>query len=157
MFCILTEHFQANCACQINIVKRIFLCQNLQTIPTVITWTCVNVLTVATVRQCKEHKQHIVLYSWRTQYLFLRVLPFNSSHSYPDVVAPCFGLHPLQGGEGPEQRSVKPQVVKQSALHPAFDHFTSLILRVTVSRLLSGVWAEDTEGGRAGFWGLWRR
>ncbi|XP_053301772.1 putative deoxyribonuclease tatdn3 [Pleuronectes platessa] len=28
---------------------------------------------------------------------------------YPDVVAPCFGVHPLQGGEGPEQRSARPQ------------------------------------------------
>uniref|UniRef100_A0A3P9C4X6 TatD DNase domain containing 3 n=1 Tax=Maylandia zebra TaxID=106582 RepID=A0A3P9C4X6_9CICH len=28
---------------------------------------------------------------------------------YPDLVAPCFGIHPLQAAEGPQQRSVKPQ------------------------------------------------
>lgn len=60
------------------------------------------------------------------------------SRSYPDLVAPCFGIHPLQGGEGGEQRSARPQVVKQSAPHPSLRCFTLLILRVTVSRLLSG-------------------
>ncbi|XP_044025143.1 putative deoxyribonuclease tatdn3 [Siniperca chuatsi] len=38
---------------------------------------------------------------------FARVLQLQER--YPDVVAPCFGIHPLQGGGGPEQRSVKPQ------------------------------------------------
>lgn len=38
---------------------------------------------------------------------FDRVLQLQES--YPDLVAPCFGLHPLQGGGGPEQRSVRPQ------------------------------------------------
>ncbi|XP_031721924.1 putative deoxyribonuclease tatdn3 isoform X3 [Anarrhichthys ocellatus] len=38
---------------------------------------------------------------------FDRVLQLQER--YPRLVAPCFGLHPLQGGEGPEQRSVKPQ------------------------------------------------
>ncbi|XP_018538467.1 putative deoxyribonuclease tatdn3 isoform X1 [Lates calcarifer] len=38
---------------------------------------------------------------------FNRVLQLQ--HRYPDLVAPCFGIHPLQGGGGPEQRSVKPQ------------------------------------------------
>lgn len=30
------------------------------------------------------------------------------SHRYPDLVAPCLGLHPLQAAGG--QRSVRPQV-----------------------------------------------
>uniref|UniRef100_A0A3Q4GPQ2 TatD DNase domain containing 3 n=1 Tax=Neolamprologus brichardi TaxID=32507 RepID=A0A3Q4GPQ2_NEOBR len=34
---------------------------------------------------------------------------------YPDLVAPCFGIHPLQAAEGPQQHSVKPQVVNQSS------------------------------------------
>ncbi|XP_019966115.2 putative deoxyribonuclease tatdn3 isoform X1 [Paralichthys olivaceus] len=38
---------------------------------------------------------------------FSRVLQLQQR--YPDVVAPCFGLHPLQGGEGPERRCAKPQ------------------------------------------------
>ncbi|XP_049445667.1 putative deoxyribonuclease tatdn3 [Epinephelus fuscoguttatus] len=38
---------------------------------------------------------------------FDRVLQLQEC--YPDLVAPCFGLHPLQGGGGPEQRSVRPQ------------------------------------------------
>nr|XP_019966116.1 PREDICTED: putative deoxyribonuclease tatdn3 isoform X2 [Paralichthys olivaceus] len=38
---------------------------------------------------------------------FSRVLQLQQR--YPDVVAPCFGLHPLQGGEGPEPRCAKPQ------------------------------------------------
>lgn len=50
-------------------------------------------------------------------------------HSYPDLVAPCFGIHPLQGGGGSEQRSVKPQVLKQSERPPSFGSVTLLILR----------------------------
>ncbi|KAF7656078.1 hypothetical protein LDENG_00046400 [Lucifuga dentata] len=38
---------------------------------------------------------------------FVRVLQLQDS--YPDLVAPCFGIHPLQAGGTPEQRSVKPQ------------------------------------------------
>ncbi|XP_063324637.1 putative deoxyribonuclease tatdn3, partial [Pelmatolapia mariae] len=38
---------------------------------------------------------------------FARVLQLQES--YPDLVAPCFGIHPLQAAEGPQQRSVKPQ------------------------------------------------
>ncbi|XP_037541904.1 putative deoxyribonuclease tatdn3 [Nematolebias whitei] len=38
---------------------------------------------------------------------FSRVLQLQES--YPDLVAPCFGLHPLQSCGGSEQRSVKPQ------------------------------------------------
>lgn len=38
---------------------------------------------------------------------FDRVLQLQQR--YPDLVAPCFGLHPLQGVEGGERRSVKPQ------------------------------------------------
>ncbi|XP_073348526.1 putative deoxyribonuclease tatdn3 [Pagrus major] len=37
---------------------------------------------------------------------FARVLQLQER--YPDLVAPCFGIHPLQGGGGSEQRSVKP-------------------------------------------------
>lgn len=39
---------------------------------------------------------------------FARVLQLQES--YPDLVAPCFGIHPLQAAEGPQQRSVKPQI-----------------------------------------------
>ncbi|XP_040920691.1 putative deoxyribonuclease tatdn3 [Toxotes jaculatrix] len=38
---------------------------------------------------------------------FNRVLQLQER--YPDLVAPCFGIHPLQGGGGPEPRSVTPQ------------------------------------------------
>ncbi|MEQ2279015.1 putative deoxyribonuclease tatdn3 [Ameca splendens] len=49
---------------------------------------------------------------------FPRVLQLQES--YPDLVAPCFGLHPLQAGGGPAQRSVKPQ-----DLDAALPHFYS--------------------------------
>ncbi|KAF3703180.1 putative deoxyribonuclease tatdn3 [Channa argus] len=38
---------------------------------------------------------------------FTRVLQLQER--YLDLVAPCFGIHPLQGGGGPEQHSVKPE------------------------------------------------
>ncbi|KAK2855886.1 hypothetical protein Q5P01_004621 [Channa striata] len=38
---------------------------------------------------------------------FTRVLQLQES--YPDLVAPCFGIHPLQGGGGSERHSVKPE------------------------------------------------
>ncbi|KAA8582911.1 hypothetical protein FQN60_015457 [Etheostoma spectabile] len=41
---------------------------------------------------------------------FDRVLQLQER--YPDLVAPCFGIHPLQGDEGPAQRSVKPQTAR---------------------------------------------
>ncbi|TKS75438.1 putative deoxyribonuclease tatdn3 [Collichthys lucidus] len=63
--------------------------------------------------------------------------------SYPDLVAPCFGIHPLQGGGGSEQRSVKPQVPKQSERPPSFGSVTFIdsekMRRGTVSSRLSGV------------------
>ncbi|MED6260876.1 hypothetical protein ATANTOWER_030696 [Ataeniobius toweri] len=43
---------------------------------------------------------------------FPRVLQLQES--YPDLVAPCFGLHPLQAGGGPAQRSVKPRAQMDS-------------------------------------------
>ncbi|XP_047244678.1 putative deoxyribonuclease tatdn3 isoform X2 [Girardinichthys multiradiatus] len=49
---------------------------------------------------------------------FPRVLQLQES--YPDLVAPCFGLHPLQAGGGPAQRSVKPR-----DLDAALPHFYS--------------------------------
>ncbi|XP_074540876.1 putative deoxyribonuclease tatdn3 isoform X3 [Halichoeres trimaculatus] len=39
---------------------------------------------------------------------FERVLQLQER--YPDLVAPCFGVHPLQVDGGLEQRSVKPQI-----------------------------------------------
>ncbi|KAM4632963.1 putative deoxyribonuclease tatdn3 isoform 2-T2 [Polymixia lowei] len=39
---------------------------------------------------------------------FDRVLQLQDS--YPDLVAPCFGLHPLQASGSPERRSVKLQI-----------------------------------------------
>ncbi|XP_034755285.1 putative deoxyribonuclease tatdn3 isoform X2 [Etheostoma cragini] len=45
---------------------------------------------------------------------------------YPDVVAPCFGIHPLQGDEGPAQRSVKPQEL-DAALPQFFKHRERLV------------------------------
>ncbi|XP_028252818.1 putative deoxyribonuclease tatdn3 isoform X2 [Parambassis ranga] len=39
---------------------------------------------------------------------FARVLQLQER--YPDLVAPCFGVHPLQAGGEAEQRSVKPQI-----------------------------------------------
>ncbi|XP_074484202.1 putative deoxyribonuclease tatdn3 [Sebastes fasciatus] len=50
-------------------------------------------------------------------YFIIEVLPLNSPLSYPDLVAPCLGLHPLQGGEGGEQRSVKPQELDAALPH----------------------------------------
>ncbi|KAI3364597.1 hypothetical protein L3Q82_011376 [Scortum barcoo] len=46
---------------------------------------------------------------------FDRVLQLQDR--YPDLVAPCFGVHPLQGGGGPEQRSVKPQDLDAALPH----------------------------------------
>ncbi|XP_037607688.1 putative deoxyribonuclease tatdn3 [Sebastes umbrosus] len=46
---------------------------------------------------------------------FDRVLQLQER--YPDLVAPCFGLHPLQGGEGGERRSVKPQELDAALPH----------------------------------------
>lgn len=42
------------------------------------------------------------------------------SCSYPDLVAPCFGVHPLQAGGGSEQHSATPRVFKQSTPLPPF-------------------------------------
>ncbi|XP_026196661.1 putative deoxyribonuclease tatdn3 isoform X3 [Anabas testudineus] len=39
---------------------------------------------------------------------FDRVLQLQDS--YPDLVAPCFGIHPLQHSGGAEQRSVRPPI-----------------------------------------------
>ncbi|XP_072218796.1 putative deoxyribonuclease tatdn3 isoform X2 [Leuresthes tenuis] len=55
---------------------------------------------------------------------FTRVLQLQES--YPDLVAPCFGLHPLQSGGGPEQRSVKPQEV-DAALPQIYSHRDRLV------------------------------
>ena len=73
-------------------------------------YTCIDCST-----QLLSAGQHFLCYSSSNFEFF--------SHSYPDLVAPCFGLHPLQSGGGPEQRSVKPQVVKRSSQHPYFDIF----------------------------------
>ncbi|XP_054474472.1 putative deoxyribonuclease tatdn3 isoform X2 [Anoplopoma fimbria] len=55
---------------------------------------------------------------------FDRVLQLQER--YPDLVAPCFGLHPLQGGEGPERRSVKPQDL-DAALPQFYKHRERLV------------------------------
>lgn len=55
---------------------------------------------------------------------FARVLQLQER--YPDVVAPCFGIHPLQGDGGPEQRSVKPQDL-DAALPQFYKHRERLI------------------------------
>ncbi|XP_028461587.1 putative deoxyribonuclease tatdn3 isoform X1 [Perca flavescens] len=55
---------------------------------------------------------------------FDRVLQLQER--YPDLVAPCFGIHPLQGGEGPAQRSVKPQEL-DAALPQFFKHRERLV------------------------------
>ncbi|KAF1376967.1 hypothetical protein PFLUV_G00217000 [Perca fluviatilis] len=55
---------------------------------------------------------------------FDRVLQLQER--YPDLVAPCFGIHPLQGGEGPAQRSVKPQELA-AALPQFFKHRERLV------------------------------
>ncbi|XP_074540875.1 putative deoxyribonuclease tatdn3 isoform X2 [Halichoeres trimaculatus] len=46
---------------------------------------------------------------------FERVLQLQER--YPDLVAPCFGVHPLQVDGGLEQRSVKPQDLDAAVLH----------------------------------------
>ncbi|XP_022614673.1 putative deoxyribonuclease tatdn3 [Seriola dumerili] len=55
---------------------------------------------------------------------FNRVLQLRQS--YPDLVAPCFGIHPLQGGGGPEQCSVKPQDL-DAALPLFYEHRERLV------------------------------
>nr|XP_046228745.1 putative deoxyribonuclease tatdn3 isoform X2 [Scatophagus argus] len=50
---------------------------------------------------------------------FSRVLQLQER--YPDLVAPCFGVHPLQGIEGPERRSVKPQLLMKKAFPQDLD------------------------------------
>ncbi|XP_032398677.1 putative deoxyribonuclease tatdn3 isoform X1 [Etheostoma spectabile] len=55
---------------------------------------------------------------------FDRVLQLQER--YPDLVAPCFGIHPLQGDEGPAQRSVKPQEL-DAALPQFFKHRERLV------------------------------
>ncbi|XP_020510646.1 putative deoxyribonuclease tatdn3 [Labrus bergylta] len=46
---------------------------------------------------------------------FERVLQLQER--YPDLVAPCFGIHPLQVGGGSEQHSVKPQDLDAALPH----------------------------------------
>ncbi|XP_008300034.1 putative deoxyribonuclease tatdn3 [Stegastes partitus] len=55
---------------------------------------------------------------------FARVLQLQDS--YPDLVVPCFGIHPLQASGGPEQRSVKPQDL-DAALPQFYDHRERLV------------------------------
>ncbi|XP_044185510.1 putative deoxyribonuclease tatdn3 [Thunnus albacares] len=55
---------------------------------------------------------------------FDRVLQLQER--YPDLVAPCFGLHPLQAGGGSEQRSVKLQDL-DAALPMFYKHRERLI------------------------------
>ncbi|XP_070705633.1 putative deoxyribonuclease tatdn3 [Pempheris klunzingeri] len=55
---------------------------------------------------------------------FPRVLQLQERH--PDLVAPCFGIHPLQRGEGSEQRSVKPQDL-DAALPQFYTHRERLV------------------------------
>ncbi|XP_023123527.2 putative deoxyribonuclease tatdn3 isoform X2 [Amphiprion ocellaris] len=55
---------------------------------------------------------------------FSRVLQLQDS--YPDLVAPCFGVHPLQASGGPQQRSVKPQDL-DAALPQFYDHKERLV------------------------------
>uniref|UniRef100_A0A3Q0SBC3 TatD DNase domain containing 3 n=1 Tax=Amphilophus citrinellus TaxID=61819 RepID=A0A3Q0SBC3_AMPCI len=45
---------------------------------------------------------------------------------YPDLVAPCFGIHPLQAGGGPQQRSVKPQDL-DAAVPQFYNHRERLV------------------------------
>lgn len=109
--------------------------------------------------RCKEreslHFPHAAALSWMAPYLLFRVLNVEFfSHSFPDLVAPCFGIHPLQGGGGPGQRSAQPRV---------------MILLLRISLLILREWGEKLDPfcpavvlGEAnrdseGFWGLWRR
>uniref|UniRef100_UPI0037E94C39 putative deoxyribonuclease tatdn3 n=1 Tax=Semicossyphus pulcher TaxID=241346 RepID=UPI0037E94C39 len=55
---------------------------------------------------------------------FGRVLQLHER--YPDLVAPCFGIHPLQVGGGSEQRSVKPQDL-DAALPLFYQHKEHLV------------------------------
>lgn len=55
---------------------------------------------------------------------FARVLQLQES--YPDLVAPCFGIHPLQAAEGTQQRSVKPQDL-DAALPHFYNHKERLV------------------------------
>ncbi|KAM6915091.1 putative deoxyribonuclease tatdn3 [Xenentodon cancila] len=55
---------------------------------------------------------------------FPRVLQLQES--YPDLLAPCFGIHPLQAGGRPERRSVKPQDL-DAALPQFYEHVDRLV------------------------------
>uniref|UniRef100_A0A3Q1GXI8 TatD DNase domain containing 3 n=1 Tax=Acanthochromis polyacanthus TaxID=80966 RepID=A0A3Q1GXI8_9TELE len=55
---------------------------------------------------------------------FTRVLQLQDS--YPDLVAPCFGVHPLQASGGPQLRCVKPQDL-DAALTQFYDHKERLV------------------------------
>ncbi|XP_030577432.1 putative deoxyribonuclease tatdn3 isoform X2 [Archocentrus centrarchus] len=55
---------------------------------------------------------------------FARVLQLQER--YPDLVAPCFGIHPLQAGGGPQQRSVKPQDL-DAAVPQFYNHRERLV------------------------------
>lgn len=55
---------------------------------------------------------------------FDRVLELQER--FPDLVAPCFGVHPLQGGGGPERRSARPQDL-DAALPLLYKHRERLV------------------------------
>ncbi|XP_062267561.1 putative deoxyribonuclease tatdn3 isoform X3 [Platichthys flesus] len=65
---------------------------------------------------------------------------------YPDVVAPCFGVHPLQGGEGPEQRSARPQDL-DAALPLLYEHRERLVAVGEIG-LDFTPWRAPTQQGR---------
>lgn len=110
--------------------------------------TCVNVLAVT---QCKDRNVCIDPYICSqldgVVFIIQGVPDEFFSRSYPDLVAPCFGIHPLQAGGGSEQRSATPQVFKQSAPLPSSDCLTLMILRKRAAQLRRGPGEEKRKAG----------
>ncbi|XP_028252820.1 putative deoxyribonuclease tatdn3 isoform X3 [Parambassis ranga] len=75
---------------------------------------------------------------------FARVLQLQER--YPDLVAPCFGVHPLQAGGEAEQRSVKPQDL--DAALPLFYHHRERLVAVGEIGLDFTPWCAPTQQDR---------
>lgn len=75
---------------------------------------------------------------------FNRVLQLQQR--FPDLVAPCFGIHPLQSGIGPEQRCVKPQDL--DAALPLFHKHREQLVAVGEIGLDFTPWCAPTQQDR---------
>ncbi|XP_051264385.1 putative deoxyribonuclease tatdn3 isoform X2 [Dicentrarchus labrax] len=75
---------------------------------------------------------------------FARVLQLQER--YPHLVAPCLGIHPLQGGGGPGQRSVKPQDL--DAALPQFHQHRERLVAIGEIGLDFTPWCAPTQQDR---------